>query len=45
MTGLVRLMVYRNGVTDVIDCRFEEVKQTRLRLLQDGWTLYHSEVL
>ena len=45
MAGLVRLMVYRNGVSNVIDCRFDEVKETRQRLLSEGWILYHSEVL
>ena len=45
MAGIVRLMVYRNGVTNVIDCIFSEVKATRLRLSQEGWILYHSEVL
>ena len=45
MTGIVRLMVYKNGVSNVIDCRYDEVKATRLRLSREGWVLYHSEVL
>ena len=45
MAGIVRLMVYRNGVSNVIDCLFSEVKETRLRLSREGWVLYHSEVL
>ena len=45
MAGIVRLMVYRNGVTNVVDCLYTEVKETRLRLSQEGWILYHSEVL
>ena len=36
MTGLVRLMVYRNGVTDVIDCRFDEVKTNATKIVA-GW--------
>ena len=31
MAGIVRLMVYRNGVTNVVDCLYTEVKETRLR--------------
>ena len=45
MAGIVRLMVYKNGVSNVIDCKFDEVKATRLRLSREGWVLYHSEVL
>ena len=45
MAGIVRLMVYRNGVSNVIDCLYSEVKATRLRLSKEGWVLYHSEVL
>ena len=36
MAGIVRLMVYRNGVSNVIDCLYSEVKATRLRLSQRG---------
>ena len=36
---------HRNGVSNVIDCLYAEVKETRLRLSREGWVLYHSEVL
>ena len=45
MCGLVKLMVYRNGVTDVLHVTYSEVKETRRRLSAEGWTLYHSEVI
>jgi hypothetical protein len=45
MAGIVRLMVYRNGVSNVIDCAYSEVKAMRIRLSREGWVLYHSEVL
>ena len=35
MVRLVRLMVYRNGVTDVIDCAYSEVKKRGLDLSQE----------
>ena len=45
MCGLIKLMVYRNGVTDVLHVTYQEVKETRRRLSAEGWTLYHSEVI
>ena len=39
MCGLVKLMVYRNGVTDVLHVTYSEVKETRRRLSAEGWTL------
>ena len=45
MCGLIKLMVYRNGVTDVLHVTYSEVKETRRRLSAEGWTLYHSEVI
>ena len=45
MCGMIKLMVYRNGVTDVIHVTYEEVKETRRRLSSEGWILYHSEVI
>ena len=45
MCGLVKLMVYRNGVTDVLHVPYGEVKETRRRLSAEGWVLYHSEVI
>ena len=45
MCGLIKLMVYRNGITDVLHVTYQEVKETRRRLVAEGWTLYHSEVI
>ena len=45
MCGLIKLMVYRNGITDVLHVTYPEVKETRRRLIAEGWTLYHSEVI
>jgi|TARA_B100000902_G_C26733441_1_gene632503 hypothetical protein len=45
MCGLIRLFVYKQGVGDVIDVTREQLKQTRKRLREEGWVLYHSEFL
>ncbi len=43
MVGLIRLYIYRNGVQDVRDVPLREAKEARLRLLAEGWTVYHSQ--
>lgn len=45
MCGLIRLFVYKQGVGDVIDVTRQQLKQTRRRLHEEGWVLYHSEIL
>lgn len=42
MCGLVRLYVYRNGVTNVHDFEKHEARHRRKELEQDGWVVYHT---
>ena len=45
MCGLIKLMVYRNGVTNVWHVYPDELKQTRSRLSQRGLDHYPHEAL
>ena len=45
MCGLIKLLVYRQGVTDVLHVTKEEVKETRKRLASEEWTIYHTELI
>ena len=45
MCGLIKLIVYRQGVSDTLHVTREEVKAVRLRLAQEGWCIVHTEVL
>ena len=45
MCGLIRLLVYRGGVTDVLHVTPEELKSTRKRLAAEDWIIYHTETL
>ena len=43
MCGLIKLLVYRQGVTDVLHVTRQEIKETRKRLASEEWTIYHTE--
>lgn len=43
MCGLIKLMVYRGGVTDVLHVTPNELKRTRERLAAEDWVIYHTE--
>ena len=45
MCGLIKLMVYRGGVTDVLHVTPGELKRTRERLAAEDWIIYHTETL
>ena len=45
MCGLIKLLVYRQGVTDVLHVTREEIKATRKRLVAEDWTIYHTELI
>ena len=45
MCGLIKMLVYRKGVTDVLHVTKEEVKKTRQRLASEDWTIYHTELI
>ena len=45
MCGLIKLLVYRQGVTDVLHVTREEIKATRKRLVAEEWTIYHTELI
>ena len=45
MCGLIKLLVYRQGVTDVLHVTREEIKETRKRLTAEDWTIYHTELV
>lgn len=45
MCGLIKLMVYRGGVTDVLHVTRSELKATRQRLAAEDWIIYHTETL
>lgn len=45
MCGLVRLYCYQNGVTNVFDFPVTEARYQMKRLTQEGWVVYHSEVV
>ena len=45
MCGLVRLFCYQNGITNIFDFPVSEAKYQRKRLAQEGWVIYHTEVL
>lgn len=45
MCGLIRLMIYRGGVTDVLHVTREELKRTRKWLASEDWIIYHTETL
>ena len=45
MCGLIRLMIYRSGVTDVLHVTREELKRTRQWLTAEDWIIYHTEIL
>ena len=45
MCGLIKLLVYRQGVTDVLHVTRQEIKETRKRLTAEDWTIYHTELI
>ena len=45
MVNLIKLLVYRQGVTDVLHVTREEIKETRKRLTAEDWTIYHTELV
>lgn len=45
MCGLIKMIVYRQGVSDVLHVTREELSQVRNRLAREGWVIVHSEVL
>ena len=45
MCGLIKLIVYRQGVSDVWHVTREELKGARIRLAREGWVITHTEVL
>ena len=45
MCGLIKLLIYRQGVTDVLHVTRQEIKETRKRLASEDWTIYHTEQL
>jgi hypothetical protein len=45
MCGLIKMLVYRKGVTDVLHVTKDEVKKTRQRLTAEDWTIYHTELI
>ena len=42
MIGIVRMYAIKNGVTNVFDVPRDNAKNERRRLVQQGWTIYHS---
>ena len=42
MVGLVRLYVYKQGVSNVFDYPQDEAKRAYKQLLEDGWTVFLS---
>ena len=45
MCGLIKLIIYRQGVSDVWHCTRDELKEVRTRLAKEGWVITHTEVL
>ena len=45
VVNLIKMLVYRKGVTDVLHVTKEEVKRTRQRLASEEWTIYHTELI
>jgi len=45
MVQLVRLHAYKQGVLNLVHVPQKEAKKRRLELLQDGYTIAHSELL
>ena len=45
MCGLIKMLIYRKGVTDVLHVTKDEVKKTRQRLTAEDWTIYHTELI
>ena len=45
MCGLIKLIVYRQGVSDTLHVTKEEMKETRRRLTAEDWVITHSEVI
>lgn len=45
MCGLIKLIVYRQGVSDTLHVTKEEMKKTRRRLTAEDWTIVHTEVI
>ena len=45
VVNLIKLLVYRQGVTDVLHVTREEIKETRKRLTAEDWTIYHTELI
>ena len=45
MCGLIKLIVYRQGVTDVLHVTKEEMKETRRRLTAEDWVITFTEVI
>ena len=45
MCGLIKLIVYRQGVSDVLHVTVKEMKETRRRLTAEDWIITHTEVI
>jgi len=45
MCGLIKMIVYRQGVSDTLHVTREELPKVRNRLAREGWVIVHSEVL
>ena len=45
MVNLIKMLIYRKGVTDVLHVTKEEAKKTRQRLASEEWTIYHTELI
>ena len=40
--NVVRMYAYQNGVSNVFDVPRDKAKEERRRLVQEGWTVYHT---
>ena len=45
MCGLIRMYCYQNGITNIFDFPVKDARHQRLRLIGEGWTIYHSVVV
>jgi len=45
MCGLIKMIVYRQGVSDVLHVTKEELPKVRTRLAREGWVITFTEVI
>ena len=45
MINVIRIHAYKSGILNLIHVDKKDAKKRHLELLEDGWTIAHSEIL